>query len=89
MKLDDMLKELGTVTIRYTAGMFRADSDCSLTRCEPECSATVEGAVRNALFLKRQNKASPFMNYATAIPFRYFSSEAEIGEIPTAGQDSY
>ena len=84
-----MLKELGTVTIRYTAGMYLADSGGSLACGEPECSATVEGAVRNALFLKRQDKAGPFMSYAIAIPFRYFSNDAEIGEIPTAGQDSY
>ncbi|MDR6450280.1 hypothetical protein J2794_006421 [Paraburkholderia terricola] len=35
LKPDDMLKELGTVTIRYTAGTYRADSGCSLAR---QCS---------------------------------------------------
>jgi hypothetical protein len=77
--LESMLKELGTVTIRHAAGLYQADSGCVLARGEAQPAPTVEGAVRNALDLKRLHEA-PY----DLPPTRRIGAT---GEIPTAGQD--
>src|ERR1044072_5648685 len=77
--IESMLKELGTVTIRYAAGMYQADSGCALARGEAAAATTVEGAVRNVLDLKRLYEVH--YDLSPTLPI------GATGEIPTAGQD--
>jgi len=74
--IESMLKELGTVTIRHAAGMYQADSGCVLARGESAPAPTVEGAVRNALDLKRLHEAGPPAIYR----FRGIGADGSKGE---------
>jgi len=94
LSLNEMLKELGSVTVRYSGGVYQADSGNLLARGNPECSNTVEGAVWNALLLKRECDAmerggfNKWSALGISIPGR-FGSGIDADTIPTAGQDSY
>ena len=57
LPLDDMVKELGNVTIRYSAGTYHADSGRIFSCGEAEYSDSISGAVWNALRLKRECEA--------------------------------
>jgi len=94
LSLNDMLRELGSVTIRYSAGMYQADSGNVLARGQSECSNSAEGAVWNALRLKRESDAME----QTSVEKRSALGISNLGRvgggidvnsIPTAGQDSY
>ncbi|MDR6481602.1 UNVERIFIED_ORG: hypothetical protein ABIC72_002668 [Burkholderia sp. 1988] len=94
LSLNEMLKELGSVTVRYSGGVYQAESGNLLARGHPECSNSAEGAVWNMLLLKREcearerggsNKRSAL---GISIPGR-FGNGIDADAIPTAGQDSY
>jgi len=74
-----MLKELGTVSIRYHEGMYGASCDGVMQYGE-----FPEGAVWNVLRVKRESAAGrgAKTNGQTA-------NASEFGYIPEAGQESY
>ena len=85
LSLDDMLKELGSVTIRYSAGAYLADAGRAFLYGETECSRSVEGAVWNVLLRKREQEAGCVPNSKRA----GIVSGIQADHVPTAGQESY
>ena len=55
LALENMLKELGTVTIHYGLGKYQAACGRAFDHREADPSDSVSGAVWNALRLKRES----------------------------------
>ncbi|WP_027798234.1 hypothetical protein [Paraburkholderia dilworthii] len=64
LTLDEMVKELGTVTIRHSAGMYHANAVGMISCGDANSSDSISGAVWNALNLKRSHeRAAPDAGY--------------------------
>jgi hypothetical protein len=91
LPLNETIRELKKVTIRYWDGVYQAD-DGHVTAG----GHTPEGAVWNLLLARRsapsKSVALDIRDAVTGVPIRtrrYDAGGQEIFDIPTAGQDCY
>jgi hypothetical protein len=84
--LESMLKELGqSVTIRCLGDLAYMASCGNVV----QYGETAQGAVWNVLRVTRERSTNPAAPGAPIVTRKFMQHGIEVGEIPTAGQESY